>query len=894
MVARPQLLRQLDEGTSSPLTLVCAPAGYGKTALLTTWLGSLKHTTDTDGPIIGWVSLDNGDDEPIRFLTYLVAAIEIGGTGINIDARRMLQSNTIPPLQTILSVLLNDLERLAVPIFVVLDDYHAITNKAIHESIAFLLDHLPSNVHLIMATRSDPPIPLARLRIRRQLVEIRAADLRFSYEEAKSLFNEMMTLGLTPDDTARLEERTEGWIAGLQMAALALRSISQTKPEAISFFVSNFAGSNRYILDYLVEEVLNHQPQEIQNFLIQTSILESLSGPLCDAVTGIRPGASGGEAWSSQSILEYLERSNLFLVSLDTDRLWYRYHHLFADLLRARLEQNALQLVPELHRQASEWYEHNQRFPDAIAHALHALDYRRACRLIEILVEERMHAQSGITPLWIWIRQLPPEIVLTRPWLCIMQATSAMFLNDVDKIEPFLKAAEQAIHQDDRPDLIKTWQGHIACLRAYVADVHNDVPRTIEMAHLALSCLQPDDHATQAFAKYLLGRAYYLCGDFSKALTTLTENVYKSIEANLANVIAPSLSMLSIIYRTKGNLRESLDLTADGRAYIESYDPRRVTIGGLAFVGQAIVLHEWNNLDEAEGIIRKSLELCKPWNSPSVTCRCFMVLARILQSRDKVNAAAEALRLAEESIRGRSPFPEVLSDLNVVRVGFWLAIGQLSRASQWAQEWQENAQPEDDFSIPQEQNEITLTRVLIAERSFEAALQILERLASATNSAGRIGHLIQIRNLQALAFHDKGNQAQALEMLDASLALAKPEGYIRTYVDEGERMLEMLLAYTRAVSSENNLYAQKILEAFAAHGPVGVPIATSSSLLEPLTTRELEILQAMAEGFSNRQIAEKFILAEGTVKFYVHAVLVKLGVHSRTQAILEAKKQKII
>jgi len=897
LVARPQLLRQLEEGTLGPFTLVCAPAGYGKTALLTNWIATLKHAPNPNSPIICWVSLDNEDNEPIRFLSYLVAAIETAGAGISTDARTMLQSNTEPPLQIILSVLINDLERLATPTFIVLDDYHSITNKAIHESIAFLLDHLPSNVHLVMATRSDPPIPLARLRARRQMVEFRAVELRFSYEEMECLFNEVMGLSLAPKDMARLGERTEGWIAGLQMAALALKGISQTKPEEISFFVSNFAGSNRYILDYLVEEVLNHQPQEVQDFLLQTSILESLSGPLCDAVTRIRLRTSEGDIRSSQTILEYLERSNLFLVSLDPDRLWYRYHHLFADLLRARLEQSAPQQVPELHTRASEWNEQNQRIPEAINHALDAQDYGRTCRLIEILVEERMRAQSGITLLWGWIQRLPPKIVMTRPWLCIMQAISAMFVNDVDRIEPFLSAAEQAIHPDDRPDLHKIWHGHIACLRAFVADVHNDVPHTIEMAKLALECLQPEDadaRATCAFAKYMLGRAYYLCGDFSEAVATLTENVHESMDANLANAIAPTISMLSIIYRTKGRLRESLDLLTDGRAYIESYDPRRVTIGGLAFVGQAIVLHEWNNLNEAERIIRRSLELCEPWASPSASCRCYMVLARVLQSQGKLPEAAEALRLADLSIRSRSPFPEVICDLNAVRVGFWLATGQLSRASQWAREWQKSIHPETVFSILTEQNEMTLARVLIAEGRLDVALQTLARLAIAAESAGRMGHLIQIRNLQALAFHDKGNQAQALEMLNESLALAKPEGYIRTYVDEGECMREMLLAYTHAASSENKFHAQKVLEVFPAPGPVGASIARSSNLVEPLTNREIEILQAMAEGCSNRQIAEKLILAEGTVKFYVHAVLVKLGVHSRTQAVFEAKKQKII
>jgi LuxR family maltose regulon positive regulatory protein len=884
LVARPHLFSQLEEGTLDPFTLVCAPAGYGKTALLANWIDNLKRTKQ-DHLIIGWLSLDKDDNEPIRFLRYLVAAIETASAGIRTEAGTLLRTNAEPPLQTIMTVLINDLENLAVSTFIVLDDYQSITNKAIHESTAFLLDHLPSNVHLVMATRSDPPIPLARLRARRQMTEFRAVELRFSYEEMECLFNEMMGLGLTPKDMARLEERTEGWIAGLQMAALALKGISQTRPADIPLFISNFAGSNRYILDYLVEEVLNHQPGEIQDFLLQSSILESLSGSLCDAVTGIR---------SSQSILEYLERSNLFLVPLDPDRLWYRYHHLFADLLRARLEQSAPQLVPELHTRASEWYEQNQRIPEAINHALDALDYGRACRLIEVLVEERMGALSGMSTLWDWIQRLPPEIAAARPRLCIAQAISAMFRNEVDRIEPLLRAAEQAMHLEDRPDLQKTWRGSIACLRAFVADVHNDVPHAIEMAQLSLECLRPEDTAIRVYAKYMLSRAYYICGDFSQALATLTENVHEGIEANLTHVIAPSLSMLSMIYRTQGKLRESLDLLAYGRAHIESYDPRRVTVGGLAFVGQAIVLHEWNNLEEAEKIIRRSLELCEPWTNPSATCRCDIVLARVSQSQGKLPEAAEALRSAEESIRGRSPLPEVLCDLNAVRVSFWLATQQLSKASQWAEEWQKSVHPEAAFSIPKERNEITLARVNIAEGNFEVALQTLRRLAAAAESAGRRGHLIEVRELQALALHNNGDQAQALEMLNESLALAEPQGYIRIYVDEGEPIRGLLEAYAHAASSEHVAYAQKLMEAFAAASPAMASIVPSLGLVEPLTAREIEILQAMAEGCSNRQIAEKLILAEGTVKFYVHAVLEKLGVHNRTQAVLEAKKQGLI
>jgi LuxR family maltose regulon positive regulatory protein len=893
LVARPQLLVRLNESVLSSFTLVCAPAGYGKTTLLINWIANLKKTSKPAAPIVCWVSLDEGDNEPIRFLSYLTSAFETSGTGIGAEPRKMLQSNPSPPLQTILAVLINDLEKLAISIHLVLDDYQFISNKDIHESMAFFLDHIPANVHLIIATRSDPPIPLARLRARGQLNEIRADGLRFSYEEADCFFNQTMGLGLTPGEMTSLEERTEGWITGLQMAALALKSIPHIKHSDISLFVKNFSGSNRYVLDFLVEEILNHQPQEIQDFLLQTSILENLCGVLCDAVTNIRSWESKGQVHSSQHILEYLERSNLFLVSLDTDRHWYRYHHLFADLLHARLEQRAPEMVPELHKRASKWYEQNQRIPEAIDHALDAREYEQACRLIDALTGKILLRQS-LGALLAWIKRLPAEIALSRPWLCITQAYSAVFTNEVEKIEHLLEAAEKSIHPEDRPELIKDWKGNIACLRAFVADNHNDVGHTIDKAEQALEYLRSDDSAARTFAKYMLGRAYFISGDFSQAEATLAENVHECIESNSTNSIATSLSLLSIIYRIKGKLRESVELLDQGLANIEKFDARRVTVGGLAFVGQAVVLQEWNDLEAAEKIIRKSLELCIPWNNPSATCRCYMVLARILQSQGKLPEAGEALHLAEESIRSRSPMPEILSDLNAVQVGYWLASGQISRTLLWSQGFGKTIKPEDGFSIPKEQDEISLARVLMAERQFEVALQNLESMDLVAETGGRTGRLIEIRKLQALALCALGKQQQALEMLQKSLALAEPEGYIRIFVDEGKPMQEMLLAYLHAFPAGLTAYARKVSAAFIMSHPMEPSKIQSTNLVKSLTIREIEILQAMAEGFSNHQIAEKFTLAEGTVKFYVHAVLEKLGVHNRTQAVLEAQKNKII
>ena len=887
LVSRSRLTNLLNDGSVKKLTLISAPAGYGKTTLLSEWAAGCKFP-------VAWLTLDEGDNESIRFWRYVDATLQTVDTRLGKSSRPDLLSPRPLILKQTITDLVNDITSTNLEFVLVLEDYHLIDNSEVHASVTFLLEHLPPQMHLIITTRSDPPLQLALWRGRAQMREIRAEDLRFTPDEAVFFINQTMQLSLTKQDIASLEERTEGWITGLQMAALALQGISQTKPEEMSSFIRDFAGSNRYILDYLMEEVLDRQPREIQKFLLRTSILENLSGSLCDAVMGIHPRTPEGETRSSQKTLEYLERSNLFLVSLDSDRLWYRYHRLFADLLRARLEQNAPQQIPELHTRASEWLESNQRFPEAINHALAANNYGRACHLIEGLIEEGMPTQTGMPILWGWIKRLPPEMVLTRPWLCIAQAMSTMFRNDVEGIEPLLAAAEQAIHPDDRSDLHRTWRGYIASLRAFVADVHNDVPHTIEKAQLALECLRPIDAATRSFAIYMLGRAYFICGNFSKAIATLNENVHQCIESNLTGTIALSLSMLSMIYRIQGRLQASMDLLADGRAYIESHDPRRVTISGLAFVGQAIAHYEWNNLDEAEKIIRRSLDLCEPWASPSAMCRCYMVLTRILQSQGKLPEAVEALRLAEESIHGHSLVPEVISDLNAMRVDFWLATGQFSKASQWAQEWQKSVQTETAFSVPKERNEIALAQVLIAEENFDAAFHILELLAVAAERVGRIGNLIQIRNLQALAFHNHGDQSQALKMLNESLALAKPEGYIRTYIDMGKHMREMLQAYVNKFSSENRLYAQKLLYVFARPDLDESLMHSTSDLVEPLTAREVEILQAVGQGLSNSQIAKKFFLAEGTVKFYMHTVLTKLGVHSRTQAVFEAKKQKII
>jgi ATP-dependent transcriptional regulator len=885
LVSRPRLLNILTEGLRRSLTLICAPAGYGKTTLLIDGIAGGVFENGTSCSSIGWLSLDDGDNDPGKFLSYVIAALINKAIGSNSQAGALLGSFPPPPFQTILGVLINELAKQEENITFVLDDYQFISNPIIHQGMAFFLEHQPNNIHLVILTRSDPPLPLARMRARGQLTEIRARDLQFTMEETTQLLNQITALGLTEEDISRLLDRTEGWAAGLQMAALALTSQSDT-----ALFVKSFSGSHRYILDFLVEEVLHNQSEEIQSFLIQTSILENLSGPLCDAVTRL-PSAS--PARSSQQILEYLERANLFLVPLDAERNWFRYHHLFADLLHARLEKQHPEDISALHLRASEWYRCNHQTFEAVSHALSARDYDTACRLIDGLVEHLI-AQNGIGSLLDWIHQLPPEIATTHPWLCIAQAWSALFTNDVERIEPLLQTAEQNIHQDDQPILQDAWRGHIACLRAFVADMHADTAGAIEMAHSALDVYQLENPAHRAFAKYLLGRAYFIQGSLPQALETLTESVNVSIRAEATNIVAPTLSLLSKLYRIQGRLRESDEMLQEGEAYIERCNPQRVTLSGLVYRGQADNLRERNELESAENLGRHALELCEPWVNPTSICNCYALLGRVYQAQGQLSKAEEMLHAANESIRGHTPFSEVVSDLTAAWVGFWLATDQLPRASQWAQKQQASARLKSTFSINDEQDEITHARVLIAEGQLDTGIQSLEYLASEAETGQRFGRLIEILNLQVLASQAHGNISQALKLLQKSLALAEPEGYLRIFLDEHEPMQNLLSSYLRSGSSQHKSYVQKLLSGFTGKSPAIVSRIQSTDIVEPLTSREREVLQLLAEGCSNRQIAETLVLSEGTVKFHVHHILEKLQARTRSQAIAIARKQNLL
>ncbi len=928
LVDRPRLLTELNNGVQHTLTLVCAPAGYGKSTILSEWISqsikdnlfSPENKLQPDLPCICWLALDPADNDLVHFLSCLLMAFERVHPGISAEASAMLGAFPTPPPQSILTILINDLQKFASAIILVLDDYQYISTKVIQEGMVFLLEHLPANVHLVIATRSDPPIPLARLRARGQLVEIRADDLRFSYEEAAYLFNQVMGLGLTPNDMARLEDRTEGWIAGLQMAALALQGISKTNQPGISSFVQNFSGSNRYILDYLMEEVLSHQSEDIQDFLLQTSILENLSGSLCEAVIGSRSGKPEGDTRTSQSTLEYLERANLFLVSLDSDRLWYRYHHLFVSLLRSRLRQSLdAATVQELYRRASQWYT-NQGLPaEAISQALAAPDLTYAADLLEKHILTFFY-QSEIMQVHRWLELLPEHLILQHSLLCAVYAATTALLppyppESLLAAEKWMQAAEHTLPDDiqstnlTRPFMYK--------IRSYWARFRGEPTEIVLQLIANASSLLPEDPSLPMDRNQLyirsalqtnLGLTYWASGDDEAARQAFMHaRTISSACEDLFNA-SGSINNLAKISCLRGLLGEAATLCREALEYFESqhaYLGHRVPYSGEIGIQLAEILIEQNKLDEAEQLLKENIELAQWTVSGNILLRGHLALARLAAARGDPAAAFEYLNETEQISK------EGAGLAAAQRLNLWLTLSgdnpeYKDLARQWGQKFSlvefTQGPPQMEWTISLALAHLILEEVepLLAGKTkaptpgLVTLLAWLERQEKAIQARGWVHWEIQLRVIECLARQILGDKPGTRAALRCALELAAPGGYIRIFVEEGEPLRKLLVEFDKAAGGLSP-YIHKLLSAFPDTSVrLSVPPNISGGFVESLTAREIEVLQIMAEGLSNHEIAEKLFLAEGTVKFYVHAVLEKLGVHNRTQAVIEAKKQKII
>jgi LuxR family maltose regulon positive regulatory protein len=879
-VGRPRLSERLSRGAESRLTLVSAPAGFGKTTLLAEWLAAAPD----EEPSAAWLSLDESDNQPAYFWTYVVTALQTVAPGVGASALSLLQAPQPPPIETILATLLNELGALPSDIALVLDDYHLVDAPDVQAGIAFLIEHLPPQIHLVIATRADPALPLARLRGRGELVEIRAADLRFTPDEAAAYLNEAMGLDLEASDVAALEARTEGWIAALQLAALSMQG-----RDDIASFIAGFAGDDRYIVDYLVEEVLQRQPEHVRTFLLQTSILSRLSGPLSDAVTG----NDGGKA-----MLAALDRGNLFLVPLDDRRQWYRYHHLFADVLQARLLDEQPDHVPDLHRRASEWYEQNGERSEAIRHALAADDFERAGELIERAIPAMRSGRQDAAMLG-WLEALPEELIALRPVLSVHYAGELLDRGQLDGAEAHLLNAERWLYRTAEGDEgsagpsaepvvvdeaeFRRLPGAIAIYRTAQAHLNGDVAGTMTRAQQALELIGGDDHLGRGSAAGLLALAYWTRGNLDAAHRSWADAMTSLQKAgHYADAVGCAIALADIRI-AQGRHREAMSTYERGlRLATEQGTP---VLRGAAdmHVGMSERFRERNDLDAAMQHLRASTELGEHAGGRQNPYRWRVAMARIREAEGDLDGALELLDEAERLYVGDF-YPKV-RPIHALKARIWVAQGRLGDAMGWAREQRLSAQ--DDLDYVHEFEHITLGRILLAEsrregvdHSLPPAMAFLERLRQAADEGDRIGSVVEILVLQALAYQMRGDVPAALVPLRRALTIAEPEGCVRVFLDEGPSLAALLEAVTKR--GDASTYAHELLTAFG-HGKDRTPI--KQDLVEPLSDRELEVLRLLTTDLDGPDIARELVVSLSTIRSHTKAIYSKLGVSSRRGAV---------
>ena len=870
LVRRPRLIERLNEDLHRKLTLISAPAGFGKTTLVSEWLAAC-------GQPIAWLSLDEGDNDPATFLAYLVAALQTISKDIGDGVSGVLQSPGPPPVESILTALLNEITAIPDKFILVLDDYHVIDAKSVNQAFAFLLEHLPPRMRLVIATREDPQLPLARLRARGQLTELRAADLRFTPTEAADFLNKVMGLDLAAEDIAALEARTEGWIAGLQLAAISMRGY----PDAASF-IKSFTGSHRFVLDYLVEEVLQRQSESIQTFLLRTSILDRLCGPLCDAVLG-SPPASG------QETLGYLERANLFIVPLDNERRWYRYHHLFAELLRQRLHQGASSGneeggVAELHIRASQWYEDHDLEIEAFQHAAAANDIERAERIIQGKGIP-LHFRGAVAAILGWLASLPKTVLDARPSLCVRYATLSLVAGQATGVEEKLQAAEaviaaalQGVEPDNETrDLI----GQIATSRATLALTRYQPETMITQARRALEYLPPDNLFSRFRATWTMGMAYHYRGERAVAGRAYAEAL--SIAQTSGNVLGTILATTCVgqIQELENQLYLAAEAYRRALQLIGDYAPPSAS---EAYLGLARICYEWNDLDAAEQHGKQGLQLARQYDR--VIDRYIfseVFLARLKLARGDVAGAAAMLAETAQSVR-QNNFVHRIPEVAAAQVLVQLRQGDLAAAAHLA----------ETHELP-----ISRSRVLLAQGDPSAALAVLEPVRRQMETRGWQDEQLKVMVLQAVAHHAHGEKGKAMQRLSDALALAEPGGFIRLFVDEGEPMRMAISDFRLSIEKQPRGqdqkllgYIDKVLAAFAQ--PAAMPPSKienpTPKMLEALSQRELEVLQLVAQGLSNHEIGERLFLALDTVKGHNRSIYAKLQVQRRTEAIARARE----
>ena len=875
LVTRSRLIEQLNRNLHRKLTLVSAPAGFGKTTLVIDWLQSKGD--DMPSPfLLGWLSLDEGDNDVVRFMTYLITAlnrIQRSETEIGVGALQMLKSPQPPPAETILINVINEIAVMSEKIVLILDDFHLIDSQQVHESLNFLIENQPPQLHLIITTREDPPIPISRLRTRGQLKEVRALDLRFTVEETAVFLNQVMDLNLSAAHIATLETRTEGWIAGLQLAAISMRGF-----EDASGFIDSFSGSNRYVLDYLLEEILDQQPESIKTFLLKTAVTDRLTGDLCDAVTGQNNG---------QEILETLEHANLFIVPLDNDRRWYRYHHLFSDLLFQRLRQTQPDKIQILHIKAGEWYSRQGMKREAIKHSLAGKNYQGAADMIKSIALDTMQ-QGEHTTIVRWINTIPEELIKEEPYLCVLHAWAMQLTGQLETSEARLIDCENALnyHQNDEDrDIVL---GLINFRRAYASFMTGELDKTISYAKQALDQLPETAALIRVHTVLYLGVAYRYQGQLQEALDTYEKILPITERMGGKSVAVLHYIHLSDVYWLMGQLHRAKELCEQALTLTEQNIGRPdMPYCGFVYVRIGRILRQWNQLQESHQLTEKGIALCKDWNVADVLALSYIELAYVFQALENDEQSRASIQKAIQIMDKFSPWGSKIAAAHQAKMDW--ARGDIEAVERWAEA---NELVIDGEFVPDRENDyLILVRLFIVQKRFEEAHALAIRIHKITFETGKRHTLLETHMLLALLFFTKGETDQAFVHLGKALTIAQPEGFIRIFVDEGPPMARLL--YTALSQGIAPDYIEKLLTAFPIETPEQIPQPLTKThkdeLFDPLSDREIEVLRLIAEGLSRPEIAAKLFLSKNTVKTHARNIYSKLGVNNQMQAVGKAR-----
>ncbi len=884
IVKRDDLIQRLNNGLHRKLTLISAPAGFGKSTLVSQWAMVCARS-------VGWLSLDEQDSDLTRFFAYVVAALETISAEITPQTAALLQAPQLPATNHLLTTLINEIAVAPEPFILILDDYHSITAPKIDEALTFLIEHMPPQMHLVITTREDPQLPLSRLRVRGQMTELRVADLRFTAEEASEFLNRGMGLVLSAENVAALEARTEGWIAGLQLAAIAL----QTKNHDQSVgdknrFIETFTGGHHFILDYLVEEVLANQSEDVRDFLLQTAILKRLSSPLCDAVTGES---------NSKTVLNHLLHDNLFLIPLDSTRRWFRYHHLFGEVLHTRLLEEQPDRVRLLHQRASDWHAQHGDSTEAIEHAFAANDFERAANLLELTWRERDRTFQSLGEWLNWAESLPDELVFVRPVLSVGIAWALLNDGQFEGVEERLQAAERAV---ESAEIIVNDHAEfefltltIASARAYFAQAVGDIPNTIKYARQALDLLPSDDHVQRAIPRALLSLGYWSTGELDSAYQMLSDSMDAFLASGSVLLAITGVFAMADMRITQGRLHEAIQLYQDALQLVNNSDDPTMRGKGNLHLGLSELYREQGD----EEIADQHWQAIPPLNELDLAFQQRWAVAQAQAEQRQGNFAA-AHKLFDEAIRRTQQVH--IADLKpaaAMKARLFIVQGDLAAAGAWARE--HNLSTDDALSFLHEYEHITLARLRIAEGALDEALGLLGRLGVSAEKGGRIGSLIEIQILQSLAHYAQGNMAQAVDLLATALISAEPQSYIQLFVAEGQPVAKLLGTLSDEIDTHFDTnaprmqaYIQRLLAAFSGSQPIPPPSESEQTLIDPLSERELDVLRLLTTELSGPQIANELMVSLNTLRTHNKNIYSKLGVNSRRAAVRRAQDLNLL